>query len=84
MPQRGLIVGGVFVGLLIAAARPGFAQAGRAEIHGTVYDQDKAVLPGVTVTVIHEGQGTERSTITGAEGRLRPSHAAARHLHAPK
>ncbi len=65
MPQRGLIVGGVLVGLLIAAARPGFAQAGRAEIHGTVYDQDKAVLPGVTVTVIHEGQGTERSTITG-------------------
>ena len=45
-----------------------FAQGGSAAITGTVFDQDKAVLPGVTVTVTNEATGIARDTVTGAEG----------------
>jgi hypothetical protein len=45
-----------------------FAQGGNATITGTVYDQDKAVLPGVTVTVTNEATGISRDTVTGPEG----------------
>ena len=47
-----------------------FAQGGNAAINGTVYHQDKAVLPGVTVTVTNEATGVTRETVTGAEGRF--------------
>ncbi|HET9263897.1 MAG TPA: TonB-dependent receptor [Vicinamibacterales bacterium] len=56
----------LFVG--VAFAPPAFAQAGRATISGTVYDQDKAVLPGVTVTVTEENTGLSRNTVTGGDG----------------
>ncbi len=45
------------------------AQAGRGEVNGTVFDEGKGVLPGVTITVINEEQGTTRSAVTGDEGR---------------
>jgi outer membrane receptor protein involved in Fe transport len=48
---------------------PAAGQGGRAEINGTVWDQEKAVLPGATVTVINEGTGLTRTTVTGPEGR---------------
>jgi outer membrane receptor for ferrienterochelin and colicin len=46
------------------------AQGGRAELQGIVLDQGKAVLPGVTVTVTHEGTGQTRQAITGADGQF--------------
>ncbi len=47
-----------------------FAQGGRTEITGTVVDQDKAVLPGVTVTVVNEATGLQRTAITSGDGRF--------------
>jgi hypothetical protein len=51
-------------------ATPAFAQGGTADINGTVFDQQKAVLPGVTVTVTHEATGQERTTVTEVDGRF--------------
>ena len=60
-----------FAGLFVflAAASPGFAQGGRAEINGTITDQGKAVLPGVNVTATNEANGLERVVVSGPEGR---------------
>jgi len=55
--------------LLLGAAAPAFAQGGRAEINGTVTDAQKAVLPGVTVTVTSEDTGLMREAVTDGTGR---------------
>ena len=47
-----------------------YAQAGRSELNGTVFDEGKAVMPGVTVTATHEGTGLARTAVTGPEGRF--------------
>ena len=47
-----------------------FAQAGRSGLNGTVFDEAKAVMPGVTVTATHEGTGLTRTAVTGPEGRF--------------
>ena len=57
----------LMLGLL---ASPAFAQGGRSEITGTVVDQAKAVLPGVTVTVVNEATGLERTAVTSGDGRF--------------
>lgn len=46
-------------------ASTAWAQAGRAEISGAVFDQAKAVLPGATVTATNEATGVTRETVTG-------------------
>ncbi len=56
--------------LLTALVAPAFAQGGTAGLGGTILDQGKAVLPGVTVTVTHEGTGQSRQAVTGGEGRF--------------
>jgi Carboxypeptidase regulatory-like domain len=56
--------------LLFPAASSVLAQGGRAELNGTVLDQAKAVLPGVTVTVTHEATGQVRQAVTSPEGRF--------------
>ncbi|MBI2189749.1 MAG: TonB-dependent receptor [Acidobacteria bacterium] len=52
------------------AATSAFAQGGTADISGTVFDQQKAVLPGVTVTVTNEATGQERTTVSEVDGRF--------------
>ena len=47
-----------------------FAQGGSAVINGTIYDQAKAVLPGVTITVTNEATGITREAVTGDEGQF--------------
>ena len=47
-----------------------FAQGGNAVINGTVFDQAKSVLPGVTVTVTNEATGITREAISGPEGHF--------------
>ena len=47
-----------------------FAQGGNAVINGTVFDQAKAVLPGVTVTVTNEATGISREALSGPEGHF--------------
>ena len=59
-----------FIILLCASTALAQGGGGRAELNGTVVDQAKAVLPGVTVTVINEGTGQSRQAVTGGEGRF--------------
>ena len=54
---------------VLGAAAPLLAQGGRAEINGTVTDAQKAVLPGVTVTVTNEETGLMREAVTDGTGR---------------
>ena len=44
------------------------AQQGTAEIRGRVVDQQKAVLPGVTVTIRNQDTGMYRSAVTTGDG----------------
>jgi carboxypeptidase family protein/TonB-dependent receptor-like protein len=46
-----------------------WAQAARTTLSGTVFDQAKAVLPGVTVVATNEATGVMRETASGADGR---------------
>ena len=58
---------GLFVALVLAS--PAFGQgAGRASINGTVFDAEKAVLPGATITVTEENTGATRESVTGGDG----------------
>ena len=65
---------------VLGAAAPLLAQGGRAEINGTVTDAQKAVLPGVTVTVTNEETGLMREAVTDGTGLRHPA-TAARALH---
>ena len=58
------------VGIFLSLATTAFGQGGNAAINGTVFDQGKAVLPGVTVTITNQATGVSRETVTGAEGRF--------------
>jgi outer membrane receptor protein involved in Fe transport len=60
----------VCAALLAAAPLPAFGQAGRSEINGTVFDADKAVIPGATITVTEQGTGLVRTTVSGGDGRF--------------
>ena len=61
---------GFMVAAIAGVASMAFAQGGSAVIAGTVFDQGKAVLPGVTVTVTNQATGITRDAVTGAEGRF--------------
>jgi hypothetical protein len=56
--------------LFAAFATPAFAQGGTAELNGTIVDQGKAVLPGVTVSVTNDATGQARQAVTGGDGRF--------------
>ena len=56
--------------ITLCATASALAQGGRTEITGTVMDQGKAVLPGVTVTVTNEATGLERTAVTSGDGRF--------------
>ena len=59
----------IALSVLVALAPPAYGQgAGRSEINGAVFDQEKAVLPGVTVTVTEENTGLTRTTVTTGDG----------------
>jgi hypothetical protein len=42
----------------------------RAELNGTITDQAKLVLPGVTVTSLTKEPGQTRQAVTSGEGRF--------------
>ena len=54
--------------LVGAAATPSLAQQGRTELRGNVTDETGGALPGVTVFIQNEADGTFREVITGADG----------------
>ncbi len=67
-------VGAMLMAALITlAAMPTtvWAQATTGSITGTVTDESKAVLPGVTVVVEHVETGITRTLVTDANGRFR-------------
>jgi len=63
-----VILTGVLVGLVPAAAR---AQVADAVIEVLVQDESKAVLPGVTVTVLRPDTGYTQTNVTDAAGVAR-------------
>ena len=56
--------------VLILAVVPVPAQSAGI-ISGTLSDETRAVLPGVTVEATHAATGTTRSAVTGADGHYR-------------
>jgi outer membrane receptor protein involved in Fe transport len=62
------LVSNLLIGLALVSTA--FAQGGRAEINGTVFDQAKAVLPGATITVTDENTGLVRTGVTSGDGRF--------------
>ena len=66
--RRSALLTGVMA--MLAMAAPVFAQGGRSDINGTVFDADKAVLPGVTVTAINQDTGLERVVVSSTDGRF--------------
>ncbi|HVL69733.1 MAG TPA: TonB-dependent receptor [Vicinamibacterales bacterium] len=64
---------GAWLAALLVVAVPALAaaQATTGSISGTVVDESKAVLPGVTVTVRNVETGLERSQVSDQQGRYR-------------
>ena len=58
----------VLVGLLVVSAWPALAQQGQSSLQGRVSDSSGLALPGVTITVIHEGSGVFRNLVSNSDG----------------
>lgn len=58
----------VLVGLLVVSAWPALAQQGQSSIQGRVSDSSGLALPGVTITVTHEGSGVFRNLVSNSDG----------------
>jgi len=54
--------------LCLAITASAAAQGFTGQIVGTVTDQTKAVLPGVTITVTNTGTGASREVLTNEAG----------------
>jgi len=67
--RPGLRVWIAVVGVLLLGAAPAWAQ--QATVTGTVTDSSGGVLPGVTITVIHEETGNTFEGVTDAQGAFR-------------
>src|SRR5262245_24713586 len=64
------LVGRLFiVSAMLAIPAPGYAQ--EATINGTVTDSTGGVLPGVTITAVHEASGNTFEAVTGDRGVFR-------------
>ena len=59
----------IAAGLLLLAGSSAFAQ--QATITGTVTDSSGGVLPGVTITVVHEETGNTFEAVTDGQGQFR-------------
>ena len=65
--MRARLLAFALLGLLIAAV-PVFAQSTSATVSGSVVDEQKAALPGATVTLRNVESGQSRSTATNERG----------------
>ena len=63
-----------FIALVLIVASPGllFAQSRvtSADLAGTVLDESRAVLPGVSLVVTHVDTGIDRLAVSGGDGRF--------------
>src|SRR5687768_12405362 len=55
-------------GLAFLHSSPASAQTGTGRISGTVKDATGAVVPGVTITAVHEETGVQQHTVTTEAG----------------
>jgi outer membrane receptor protein involved in Fe transport len=62
--------------LIVAIARPLLAQSTTGSISGTVTDESKAVLPGVTIAVTHTETNIARALVSDERGRYRALNLA--------
>jgi outer membrane receptor protein involved in Fe transport len=58
-------------GFALSVGIPAHGQSATGSIEGTIVDQTGALMPGVTVTVVHVGTGTTRSAISDENGVFR-------------
>ena len=58
----------IVAALVGATATPALAQQGTTELRGSVTDETGGALPGVTVFIQNEADGTFREVITGGDG----------------
>ncbi len=59
-----------FIAVLVALTSMGvIAQDYRARVQGSVFDESKGVMPGVTVTLINEATGVKSDRVTDDKGR---------------
>jgi outer membrane receptor protein involved in Fe transport len=56
---------------MLCIAAPAYPQSATGSIEGTIVDQTGAVMPGVTITVVHLATGTTRTALTDADGVFR-------------
>ena len=56
-------------GLVVCGVAEAQTRATTADLSGTVYDQSKGVLPGVTITVTNVDTGVSRTSLTDGAGR---------------
>jgi len=54
--------------LILLSTSAAFAQTHRGSLRGTVYDPNKAVVPGATVSLTNQETGEARSTNSGEQG----------------
>jgi outer membrane receptor protein involved in Fe transport len=66
---RRIVSAAVVAALLIPAVAR--AQSATGSLEGVVVDSTGAVLPGVTVTIVHQGTGLSREVVTDAQGLFR-------------
>jgi Carboxypeptidase regulatory-like domain len=68
--QRFLAIGLVLLAILLLPAGRARAQVTTATLYGVVHDTSGAVLPGVSVTVTHEGTNLTRATVSDERGEF--------------
>ena len=68
--QRRRAITVTLVAALVASSAVARAQVTTATLYGVVQDTSKAILPGVTVTVTHQGTNLTRETVTDTRGEF--------------
>src|SRR5580765_9063030 len=68
--RRSLVSFVVFITSLFLAVSAARGQVTTATLYGVVQDTSKAILPGVTVTVTHQGTNLTREAVTDSRGEF--------------
>jgi hypothetical protein len=81
--QRSVLIILAVCGVILGSSASAFAQ--QATISGTVTDTSGGVLPGVTITVVHEETGNTFEGVTDGQGQFRiPVRVGAHRLTASR
>ncbi len=70
MRNRFAEIGVLMLCIIAAAAGGAYAQAGSAEVRGSLVDSGGGVLPGVTVTATEQNTGLRRLVVSDGQGRF--------------